>query len=165
MAALLALDAGDLSTEAHAMGLFCAMDRVELARGLPKHLKVYAVAGAHQLVFGVAPPAVPEDVTAKLERGLWLRYLADVARAAGHPVPVKATHPREREPWAFGGVVAGYADKLRADAAKLDRAAPLGKAVAAIVARLDAEWAEVPSIAASQKAMADREEAERAKKK
>jgi hypothetical protein len=163
--ALLKLDAGDLSTEAHAMGLMCAMDRMELSRGLPKHLKVYAVAGAYQIVFGVAPPAVPDDPTARLKPGTWLSYLIDAARAAGHPVPDKATSPREREPWAWGGVLEGFTDKLRADAGKLDKGSSLGRALAAMLAKLDAEWAEIPSIAASQKLMAEREDAEKAKKK
>jgi hypothetical protein len=165
LGALLALDAGDLSAEAHTMGLMCAMDRMELARGLPKHLKVYAVADANQLVFGVAPPSVPEDATAKLTPGLWLGYLSDVARAAGHAVPDKATTPREREPWAWGGVLAGFADKLRADAGKLEKGSSMARAAAGIVARLDAEWAEIPSIAADQKLIGDREAQEKARKK
>ena len=135
-----------------------------VARGLPKHLKVYAVEDAFQIVFGIAPPAVPDDATAKLKAGIWLGYLADAARAAGHPVPDKATHPREREPWAWGGVLEGFTDRLHTDAAKLDKGSSLGRAVAAILTRLDAEWAEVPSIAASQKLMADREEAAKGKK-
>jgi hypothetical protein len=163
--ALLKLDAGALSAEAHAMALMCAMDRMELSRGLPKHLKIYAVADTNQLVFGVAPPPVPDDATAKLKAGTWLNYLVDAARAAGHPVPDKATHPREREPWAWGGLLEGFTDKLRADAGKLDKGTSLAKAVTAIVARLDAEWAEIPSVAASQRAMAEREEQEKAKKK
>jgi hypothetical protein len=162
--ALLKLDAGDLSAEAHAMALMCAMDRMELSRGLPKHLKVYAVADVYQLVFGVAPPSVPEDATAKLKAGTWLNYIVDAARAAGHAVPDKATHPREREPWAWGGVLEGFTDRLHADAGRLEKGSSLAKAVAAILARLDAEWAEIPSVAASQKAMAEREEQAKKKK-
>ena len=153
--ALLKLDAGDLTVEAHAMGLLCAMDRMELARGLPKHLKVYAVADAYHLVFGVAPPQVPSDPTAKLVPGTWLTYLTDVARAASHPVPDKATHPREREPWAWGGVVAGFGDKLRADAGKL--AGTFARIAGSVVKKLDAEWAEIPEIAGRQNAMGERE--------
>jgi hypothetical protein len=138
---------------------------MELSRGLPRHLKVYAVADAHQLVFGVTPPSVPEDVTAKLKPGTWLGYLTDVARAAGHAVPDKATTPREREPWAWGGVLAGFADKLRADASRLEKGSSMARAASSIVARLDAEWAEIPSIAADQKAMGDREAQEKARKK
>jgi hypothetical protein len=159
--ALLKLDAGDLGAEAHAMALFCAMDRMELARGLPKHLKVYAVGDAYQLVFGVAPPQVPSDPTAKLVPGVWLGYLTDVARAAGHAVPDSAKAAREREPWAWGGVVAGFGDKLRADTPKLSGA--MAKVAGAIVKRLDAEWAEVPEIASRQGAMGEREAKEKKK--
>lgn len=155
--ALLQLDAGDLTAEAHTMGLFCAMDRMELARGLPKHLKVYAVTDAYQLVFGVAPPNVPSDPKAKLVPGVWLTYLSDVARAAGHAVPASATLPREREPWAWGGVLAGFDDKLRAETGKIGHEGGFAKIAAAVVKTLDAKWAEIPQIAASQKMIAEQE--------
>jgi hypothetical protein len=161
--ALLKLDAGDLTAEAHAMGVLCAMDRMELARGLPKHLKVYAVSDAFQLVFGVAPPNVPSDVTAKLSPGTWLTYLASVAAAAGHAVPDAAKTAREREPWAWGGVIEGFADKLRADGGRLG-SGTLGKVTGAVVKRLDAEWAEIPEIAGRQGVMGDREAKDKAEK-
>jgi hypothetical protein len=160
--ALLELDAGGLTGEAHALGLLTAMDRMELARGLPKHLKVYAVEGAYQLVFGAAPPNVPADATAKLVPGTWLTYLIDVARAAGHAVPASASTPREREPWAWGGVIAGFGDKLKADAPRLE--GRLAKIAAHVAKRLDAEWAEIPEIAGRQKAMGEREAKEKEKK-
>jgi hypothetical protein len=153
--ALLRLDAGDLTAEAHAMALLAAMDRMELARALPKHLKVYAVGDAFQIVFGVAPPSVPSDPTAKLVPGVWLGYLTDVAKAAGHAVPDKATSPREREPWAWGGVIEGFSDKLRGDTGKLS--GTLAKVTSAVVKKLDAEWAEIPEIAARQGGMGERE--------
>ncbi len=148
LASLLSLDVGDLSAEAHVLGLFCAMDRMELARALPKHLKVYAVSDAYQLVFNVAPPAVPTDATAHLKPGTWLAYLTDVARAAGHPVPDTAQIPREREPWAWGGVVEGFADKLRAETPKLR--GDVAQISNVVVQRLDAEWKDVPSLAKDQ---------------
>ncbi len=132
-------------------------------RGMPRHLKVYAVSDAYQIVFGVTPPQVPSDPTAKLVPGTWLTYLTDVARAAGHAVPDKATSPREREPWAWGGVIAGFGDKLRADGGKL--AGTLGTVVGAVVKKLDAEWAEIPELATRQKEMGEREAKERAEKK
>jgi hypothetical protein len=159
---LLKLDAGGLTAEAHALGLLTAMDRMEVARGLPKHLKVYAVEGAYQLVFGAAPPSVPADATAKLVPGTWLTYLSDVARAAGHAVPGSAGSPREREPWAWGGVIAGFGDKLKTDAPRLE--GHLARIAAAVTKRLDAEWAEIPEIAGRQKAMGEREAKERGEK-
>ena len=162
LAALLALDVGDLSAEAHTMGLFCAMDRMELARALPKHLKVYAVSDAFQLVFAVTPPAVPTDAATHLKPGTWLAYLTDVARAAGHPVPDAAQTPREREPWAWGGVIEGFADKLRAETPNIR--GDVAQVAAVVVQRLDAEWKEIPSIAANQKGMYEREKAAAEKK-
>jgi hypothetical protein len=159
--ALLKLDAGDLGAEAHALGVLCALDRMELSRALPRHLKVYAVGDAYQLLFGVAPPPVPSDPTAKLVPGTWLNYLIDVARAAGHAVPDKATLSRERDPWAWGGVIAGFADKLRADTARLPKDSGLARVTTAIGKRLDAEWAEIPEVAERQKGMAEREAKER----
>ena len=50
---LLKLDAGDLTKEANAMALLCALDRVEMSRGLPKHLKLYAAGDAFQVVYAV----------------------------------------------------------------------------------------------------------------
>jgi len=161
--ALLKLDAGDLTAEAHALGLLAAMDRMELSRGMPRHLKVYAVSDAYQLVFGVAAPQVPTDPTAKLVPGTWLTYLTDVARGAGHAVPDKATSPREREPWAWGGVIAGFGDKLRSDGGKLR--GTLGGVVGRVVKKLDGEWAEIPELAGRQKEMGEREAKERAEKK
>jgi hypothetical protein len=162
--ALLKLDAGDLTAEAHALGLFAAMDRMELARALPKHLKVYAVGDAYQLVFGVAPPSVPTDPTAKLVPGTWLTYLTEVARGAGHAVPASATLPREREPWAWGGVIAGFGDRLRADSGRLGQDGGFAKIAGAAVKKLDAEWAEIPQVAASQKMIAEQEAKQKEKK-
>jgi hypothetical protein len=161
--ALLEVDAGDLTAEAHAMGLLCALDRMELARGMPRHLKVYAVGDANQLVFGVPLPQVPSDPTVKLVPGTWLTYVTDVARAAGHAVPDKATTPRERDPWAWGGVIAGYGDKLRADVGKLR--GDFARVAGVVVKKLDAEWAEIPEVATRQKEMGEREAKERAEKK
>jgi hypothetical protein len=94
---------------------------------------------------------------------VWLTYLSDVARAAGHAVPDKATTPREREPWAWGGVIEGFADKLRADTGKLGPG--LSPAATFIVKKLDAEWAEIPEIASRQGGMGEREAKERSEKK
>ena len=105
--ALLALDAGDLTHEARAIGLLAALDRMEIARKLPMHLKVYAVGGPFVPVFGVRPPQVPSDAAAPLRNGTWLGYLSDVAGAAGHAVPEAATMPLDRESLAWGGVAPG----------------------------------------------------------
>lgn len=122
-----------------------ALDRVEIARGLPKHLKFYAAADALNLLFGVTVPDVPEDVTKRLVPGTWLRFLADTAEAAGHPVGSKAQTPRERDALAWKGMLLGFVDQLKADSGQLDAGTDLPKVVEAVVGRLQGEGASAPS--------------------
>ena len=138
--ALLKLEVGNLSKEANALGLLCALDRVELARGLPKHLKLYAVADAFNLLFGVNAPDVPEDGAKKLVPGTWLRYLAQTATAAGHPVPDKAKTPRERDALAWAGMLEGFSDKLKADDDGIAPTTDLSKVVTTVLHRLEMEF-------------------------
>ncbi len=137
--ALLAMDAGDLTPEAHALGLLCALDRLEIGRRLPKHLKVYAVGGPFVRIFGVAPPAVPEDPTVPIRTGTWPNYLVETSAAAGYPVPAEATEPIDRESLAWGGVLQGFADRLGADARKVSTRTPLPDVLSRVAARLDEE--------------------------
>ncbi len=137
---LLKLDVGDLSTEAHALGLLSAMDRMAIARGLPRHLKVYAVSGAFKLVFNVDAPVVPEDLKTPLKPGTWLAYLTVAAKGAGHPVPDTAKTPLEKEPMAWAGVLEGLHDQLGADAAKLSDDSSLKAVVSSIAKRLEHEY-------------------------
>lgn len=69
---LLAFDVAPYAHDGRAIGVMLAMDRMEIARGLPKHLKVYAVSGAYALLFAVKPPIVPSDATKPLQGGQWL---------------------------------------------------------------------------------------------
>ncbi len=135
--ALFVADVGPYAADARAIGLLMALDRMEIARGLPKHLKVYAVGVAFREVFGVAPPPVPDDPPTPVRSGTWLAYLTEVAAAAGHPVPADARDPQNREPLAWTGTLEGFADRLRVDAARSDAATPLATVERAIVARLD----------------------------
>jgi hypothetical protein len=138
--ALLSLQAGDLSKEANALGILCALDRVELARGLPRHLKLYAVADSFHLLFGVNAPDVPEDGSKKLVPGTWLRFLTDTARAAGHPVPDKAKTPREKDALAWAGMLEGISDKLKADGDGIATSTDLSRVVITVLHRLEAEF-------------------------
>ncbi len=136
---LLKLDAGDLTKEANALGLMLALDRVEVARGLPKHLKLYAAGDAFQVVFGVTLPDVPSDATKKLVPGTWLKFLTDTATAAGHPVPATAKTPREKDALAWGGMQQGFADKLSADADGIAGTTDLARVVTNTLHRLQTE--------------------------
>jgi hypothetical protein len=138
--ALYKLDAGDLSKEAHALALLCALDRVEVARGLPKHLKLYAAADSFHLFFGVTIPDVPADATAKLVPGTWLKFLAATAAAAGHAVPDKAKTPREKDALAWSGMLEGFSDKLKAEFAGVSASTDLNSVVSNVLHRLEMEF-------------------------
>jgi hypothetical protein len=141
--ALLALDAGDLTKEAHAIGVLAVMDRVNVGRGLPKHLKMYAWGDGLKALFGVALPDMPDDATKKLPKGLLLSYLMDVAKAAGHEVPEKvALSPDAQGKYvlAYAGMLEGIHDKLAADMDGVSEATELHKVVMAVKNRLEAEY-------------------------
>lgn len=146
--ALLAFDAGDLSADAHAIGLVTAMDRIALSRGLPKHLKVYALSGTFKTLFGTNPPDMPTDATKSLKKGNYLAYLTEAAKAAGHPVADIAKTPREKEGLAWSGALHGVADKIKANTQKLSADTDLHEVSLRIANRLTA-WHE-----AEQKAVA-----------
>lgn len=104
---------GPYAEEARVIGMLHALDRMEIARGLPMHLKIYAVEGASLELFGVAAPRLSSDAAAPIPKGTWLAYLTSVASAAGHPVPADAKNVENRERLAWNGVLLGFADKLR----------------------------------------------------
>ncbi len=136
---LLRMDAGAFSHEARAFGLLCTLDRMAMSRGLPKHLKVYAVGAPLAILFGVAPPAVPEDPIVPIKTGTWPNFLADVAAAAGHPVPAEATAPIDHESLAWSGVLAGLSDKLRPEIGAVSDRTSLPNVLSGVVARLDTQ--------------------------
>jgi hypothetical protein len=138
--ALLRLDAGDLSPEAHAMAVFRALDRVEIARGLPRHLKLYAVADEFHTFFGVTVPSVPQDATTKLVPGTWLRFLSDTAAAAGYPVGDKAKTPKEKDALAWAGMLRGFADKLKPESEAVSSSTELAHVLTVALHRLEAEY-------------------------
>jgi hypothetical protein len=150
--ALFALDAGRFTHEAHAVGLLCALDRLEIARKLPKHLKVYAVGGPFQPIFGVLPPVVPEDPASPIRTGTWPGYLADVAAAAGHAVPAAALEPIDRESLAWGGVLQGLSDRLRAESVAVSSSTPLPSVLRRAADRLDGQYATLQALFRSEQA-------------
>jgi hypothetical protein len=135
--ALLALDDPD----ARAIAYITAMDRIAISRGLPKHLKIYALGGTTKALFGTPPPALPADVTKAPKKGTYLAYLSEVAKAAGHPTPPTAKTPREKESMAWAGVLQGVAEKIRANAEKLQEDSRFRDVSQRIAARLTA-WYE-----------------------
>jgi hypothetical protein len=135
-------DQGPYAADAHAIGMLLAVDRVQIARGLPMHLKVDVLETALHEVFGVAPPtALPTDEAAPLQRGVWLSYVSGVASAAGHPIPADAPQAVvHREPLAWSGMLKGFADKLRVLEPSVTTTTPLRTVVDAVVGRLDEQY-------------------------
>ena len=138
--ALLGLDMGELTPEARAIAILCAMDRMETARGLTKHLKIYALAQPFAVLFGTPAPAVPMDAHQPLVRGMWLSYITTVAAAAGHPISSAAKAPADRELLAWGGTLDGLADKLRSETQQMSDTTELKRVAEVIIRRLDAEY-------------------------
>ena len=137
--ALYSLDAGDLTKEARAIALLSIVNRVSIARGLPRLLKIVALEGSMRLLFGVTPPDVG-DVTKPPEPLALLKFLSEAASAAGHPVPETATTPREKYTLAYTGMLAGVADKLKSEAAGLSKMTELARIVEVTEKRLDDEY-------------------------
>lgn len=126
-----------------AIGTLIAMDRMEIASGLSKALKFYAVAQTFTTTFDAAPPAVGLNPTMAPRPGAWLAYLTDVAAKAGHQsTDVSGLRPGERETLAWTGVGRGFADRLRKLAAALPaQAVPeLNRILGGVAARLETEW-------------------------
>jgi hypothetical protein len=140
--ALYGLDASSLSPEARAIAILLAMDRMNTANGLPKHIKVYAVEGAFGMLFGVRAPHVPDDATKPMKGGSWLAYVSEVARAAGHPVPPEAKTLEGKELMAWSGTLEGIADKLRVELPQISSETDLQRAVQGAVRRIDTEYRE-----------------------
>jgi hypothetical protein len=143
-------DAGPYAVDAHAVGLLLAVDRVEIARGLPMHLKVDVLAAPVREVFGVASPAMPADDAAPLPKGTWLAYLGAVASAAGHGIPADASsEPAHREPLAWNGMLEGFAERLRALSSDSRSKTDLGAVMGSVASRLDEQYATQRSVALS----------------
>jgi hypothetical protein len=134
---ILHASAGPYADEARTAGLLFAIDRMEIARGLPKHLKFVALRTEFVDLFGVPAPALPTDGATPISTGTWLLYLTDVATAVGHPLPTDAHDPQNREPLAWNGVLEGLADRVRAEVPHLPAGSTFDAVARAIVERLD----------------------------
>jgi hypothetical protein len=136
--ALLNVEAGDLTHEARAVAVLVAEDRMKIANGLPKHLKVFVVEQPFVSLFRVPAPEIPADAK-PLKGGVWLEYLTTVAKAAGHPVPSGLESLREQELAAWCGTLAGLADRLRVESQDMSHATDMKRVIAAVVRRIDTE--------------------------
>jgi hypothetical protein len=133
------------ATDRRVLGLLAAVDRMEMARGLPKQLKFYALGHVLTTVFDVAaPPADAMKPTATPRPGTWLAYLSGVASRAGYPTSDSPalTH-KMRETLAWTGVGHGFADRLRRQVTVLPNAAvpELSRIATEVAKRLETERA------------------------
>ncbi len=139
--AFLKLGAGDLTHEAHALAVLTAMERIEASRGLPRHLKIYAMQAPLFSLFALPIPAnLPSDATQPLPKGGYLSFVTDAAKAAGHPVPDAAKTPKEQEPLAWSGVLEGITEKVRPDVDAVPHDSQLPDVLERVVRRLEAEY-------------------------
>jgi len=145
--ALLNASAGPYSADAKTVGMLVVIDRMEIARGLPKHLKIFAVGAPLKDVFGVAPPPVNDDGSMKIEAGTWLNFLTSVASAANRAVPADVKKLEERETLAWNGVLDGLGEKLQTGAAEIPDTMTVGKVARAVTARLHQQLETATSLA------------------
>jgi hypothetical protein len=133
-------DLGIYAMEARAVALLSVVDRIEVARGLPMHLKIVTLGQPLHDTFGVPPPALPADPSAALPNGTWISYLSDVATAAGYRVPDGATSMQARETLAWNGVLQGCGDRLKWNASRLPKGTSLEQISNAVAARLERQY-------------------------
>ena len=138
--ALFHIEAGPYTDDARILGVLSALDCMQIAHGLPMHLKIYAVRTGFADVFGIPAPDVSDEASKPIPAGSWLAYLTHVAGAAGHPVPADARYSQNREPLAWTGVLKGFADRLRAESFHFPAGTAVGDVERATVTRLDEEY-------------------------
>jgi len=86
---------------------------VRSAGQLPKHLKLFAVAGPYKIVFGVEP-SIKMDEPRPIRPGTWLAFEMQTASAAGHAVPADVKDLKDQAKQAWEGILAGFADRIKA---------------------------------------------------
>jgi hypothetical protein len=134
---LLTLDAGRYTADAHALGILSAMDRINVATGLPRHVEIFAAEPTFTLLFHTSAPEVPPDPSAPLGPRYWIDYLDKAAANAGHPVPSTAAGGADRVLLGWAGMLDGIADQLAEKRAQLsDHLKPV---VEGTIRRLQAE--------------------------
>jgi hypothetical protein len=133
-------DLGIYAMEARAVALLSVVDRVEVARGLPMHLKVITLGQPFHDTFGVPPPATPSEPSVALPNGTWISYLSEVASAAGYRVPDAVTNMQARETLAWNGALEGCADRLKWNASRIPRGTSLEQISRAVAVRLDEQY-------------------------
>jgi hypothetical protein len=133
------------ASDRRALGVLLALDRMEMARGLPKQLKFFALGHVLTTVFDVPPP--PADAlkpNANPRPGTWLSYISGVAARLGAAPPSdSAATNKTRETLAWTGVGRAFADRLRREAAQLPGPAvpELSRVAGAVATRLESERA------------------------
>lgn len=130
------------AADRRAIGTLFAMDRLEIASGLPIALKFYAVADVLTTMFNVATPYIALSPTGTPLPGAWLAYLTSVAPRADFRISdVTWGQPRERKTLAWTAVGQGFADRLRmiADDLPAEAVPELSRIIGGVATRLETE--------------------------
>jgi hypothetical protein len=137
---LLDLDAGSLTTNAHAVGLLFAIDRFEMTRVLPPRYQLYAIEGPISKLFAVMPPRMPDDLMRPFSEAELNNYFKQAAKASGHPIAAE-TLPAEIERTARTSVLFGLSERLRQRMPGLDP--PLDDVTRVTTTRIASEYSTV----------------------
>jgi hypothetical protein len=136
------VDAGPFAVQAHTFLLWVTLDRLRIAEELPVHLKPYPIDEPLRVVFSAPSILLPHDASKPLERGAYLVYLSDAARAARHPALDTQSLLVQHED-AMSGIFEGVADQLRADCERLPEDSELRRISTLLVRALDQSRARV----------------------
>ncbi|MCA9669497.1 MAG: hypothetical protein KC503_28075 [Myxococcales bacterium] len=126
--ALLRGDFGKYSADARVVGLLGVLTRLAGSRELQPQLRIRAVADPLRSAFGVAAPRLGANA-AQLQPGVFVRFIARVAEAAGAKLPAAGMlAPARRLNLAFAATLGAIGRRMRDE---LGRASPAGRAALA----------------------------------
>ncbi len=135
--ALYELDAGRYTADAHTLAILSAMDRLNVAGGLPRHVEIYAAEPVFTLLFHVPTLELESNPAIEIPPHVWIDYLVKAAANAGHPVPSIAAQTADRDLIGWAGMLDGISDQLAENSAQLsDHLKPVA---AGTIRRLQAE--------------------------
>jgi hypothetical protein len=142
--ALFKVDAGSLSREARGVALLCATVRVELTRTLAPRLKIYAAADTLALLFGVAIPDLPRDVTGSAPDA-WRTFMSatderTACRVSDPVILARAKTQDEKDALAFADIVCGIWHKFNEDYTGVSKENDLVDVIDVEMFHLQSEW-------------------------
>ena len=138
--ALLKLDAGDITHDAHALGVMAALERMQTGLDLPKHMKSMPSAEPISSFLARRCPRSPTKRTSPSSPGPGCVTSPMSQRRPDIRYPTRSKARRRGSHSPRGGALEGYADKLRADLNQLAKDTRLTHVVSVVANRLNAEY-------------------------